>query len=90
MRTKSDSDDEKTEVSSEFIRDLMQKMAPHQCPAGEEEPSTVGAIMCSIRMLGALSERAGNRILEEHGMTFPQWLALGCISHAGEEGAVPS
>lgn len=86
MRTKLASEEERPEVSPEFIHNLMRKMAPHQCPAGQEEISTVGAIMCSIRMLGAISERAGNRILEEHGLTFPQWLALGCISHAGEEG----
>ena len=43
-------------------------------------------IYCSIMVLNSVMERAGNRTLEEHDLTLPQWLALGAVLHAGEAG----
>ncbi len=68
------------------VHDYMKRMAPLSCPADEGEILPLSAIMCSIMILNSVMERTGNRVLEEHGLTMPQWLALGCISHAGEEG----
>lgn len=61
--------------------------APEPC---DEEVSLTGAMMCQIMMLNSVIERRGNRLLEEHELTLPQWLALGCISHAGEAGIAHS
>lgn len=70
------------------IHDFMTRMAPIQMPGVQccEDISALGAIMCSIMMLNSVIERTGNRVLESHALTMPQWLALGCISHAGEVG----
>lgn len=62
---------------------------PDRCEA-DAEVSLNGAMMCQIMMLNSVIERRGNRLIEEHGLTLPQWLALGCISHAGEEGITHS
>lgn len=43
-------------------------------------------IYCSIMVLNSVMERAGNRTLEIHDLTMPQWLALGAVLHAGEAG----
>ena len=43
-------------------------------------------IYCSIMVLNSVMERAGNRTLEEHNLTIPQWLALGAVLHCGNEG----
>lgn len=43
-------------------------------------------IYCSIMVLNSVMERAGNRTLEVHDLTMPQWLALGAVLHAGEAG----
>lgn len=37
-------------------------------------------------VLNSVLERQGNRILEEHGLTLPQWLALGCVAAGGSDG----
>jgi DNA-binding MarR family transcriptional regulator len=44
------------------------------------------AIMCHIMLLHSVLERSANRVVEAHGLTFPQWMALGCIGHCGEQG----
>ncbi len=49
-------------------------------------PTLDGAVMCSIMVLNSVLERQGNRILEEHGLTLPQWLALGCVAAGGSDG----
>lgn len=74
------------EHASPTLREWMQRMAP--CPIGapEHEIEMTGAMMCQIMMLNSVIERQGNRLVEEHGLTLPQWLALGCIGHAGAEG----
>lgn len=43
-------------------------------------------IYCSIMVLNSVMERVGNRKLESHALTIPQWLALGAVLHAGEAG----
>jgi len=70
------------------IRTFMVNTTPEQHPANycESEMDSMGAVMCSIMVLNSVMERTGNRLIEEFDLTFPQWLALGCISHAGAEG----
>lgn len=71
---------------SERMKRFMCSIAPPNAPDEEEIPLT-GAMMCSIMVLNSVIERTGNRLLEEHNLTLPQWLALGVISHCGAEGA---
>jgi MarR family 2-MHQ and catechol resistance regulon transcriptional repressor len=71
---------------SPAVREFMCRFGP--CEEGQHDggiPLT-GAMMCQIMMLNSVIERTGNRRIEEHGLTLPQWLALGCIGRAGEEG----
>ena len=67
----------------------MRAMGP-QCPPEahleNEELPLIGALMCSIMILNSVIERQGNRILEAHQMTLPQWLALGCVASGGDAG----
>lgn len=75
-------------VESSPIWEVMRGMEPSHAPDGSSHcgPSVDGAVMCSIMVLNSVVERQGNRILEEHGLTLPQWLALGCVAAGGEEG----
>ena len=44
------------------------------------------ALMCHVMLLNSVLERSANRFAEDHGLTFPQWMALGCVGHGGDEG----
>ncbi len=55
------------------------------CEKDEVEALGPG-IYCSIMVLNSVMERAGNRILEEHKLTIPQWLALGAVLNCGDAG----
>jgi len=70
------------------IWEMMRGMGPTHAPDGAKHigPDTEGAVMCSVMILNSVIERQGNRILEEHGLTLPQWLALGCVASGGLEG----
>jgi MarR family 2-MHQ and catechol resistance regulon transcriptional repressor len=68
------------------LRKFMAGMGPCGESGDEEEVAMAGAMMCQIMMLNSVIERNGNRLVEEHGLTLPQWLALGAIGHAGDEG----
>ena len=74
------------ESASPTLREFMERMGP--CAGSEscESISLTGAMLCQIMVLNSVIERRGNRLIEEHGLTMPQWLALGCISNSGEEG----
>ncbi len=53
----------------------------------QDEVEALGpGIYCSIMILNSVMERAGNRILEEHKLTIPQWLGLGAVLNQGEQG----
>ena len=53
----------------------------------KSETSALGpGIYCSIMVLNSVMERAGNRKLEEHNLTIPQWLGLGAVLHCGADG----
>ncbi len=78
------------EAASPALEEFMRRMGPSELDAPGEEVSLTGAMMCQIMMLNSVIERRGNRLLEEHNLTLPQWLALGCISHAGEAGITHS
>jgi len=69
----------------------------HGCLLGM--PSGVGAqdglpvepaILCHIFVLNSVLERTGNRVAEAHGLTLPQWMALGCIGRAAGAGLTHS
>jgi DNA-binding MarR family transcriptional regulator len=62
----------------------MKRMAPESVQTEEILPPS--AIMCHIMLLHSVLERRANRVMEEHGLTMPQWMALGCIGHCGETG----
>jgi MarR family 2-MHQ and catechol resistance regulon transcriptional repressor len=64
----------------------MRRMAPLSCPKADEEIPALNAVICTVMVLNSVVERNGNRILEELGLTMPQWLALGAIAHSGAEG----
>lgn len=70
------------------IWEMMRGMGPAQLRDGKMhcDPDSNGAVMCSVMVLNSVIERQGNRILEEHGLTLPQWLALGCVASGGGEG----
>jgi len=70
------------------IWEMMRGMGPSHAPDGAAHcgPDAGGAVMCSVMILNSVIERQGNRILEEHGLTLPQWLALGCVASGGLEG----
>ncbi|RYG56520.1 MarR family transcriptional regulator [bacterium] len=68
------------------LRKFMAGMGPCGAGGAEEEVAMTGAMMCQIMMLNSVIERTGNRLVEEHGLTLPQWLALGAIGFAGDEG----
>ena len=59
--------------------------ADSPCDKGESNSLGPG-IYCSIMVLNSVMERAGNRKLEEHNLTIPQWLALGAVLHCGAGG----
>lgn len=53
----------------------------------KSEAAAMGpGIYCSIMVLNSVMERAGNRKLEEHNLTIPQWFGLGAVLHSGDEG----
>lgn len=62
----------------------MKRMAPQSMQ--DDEVPVPGALMCHIMMLSSVIERMANRNVEACGLTFPQWMAIGCVGHAGEEG----
>src|SRR5205085_12192673 len=63
----------------------------HRRPPGfHEEMIPQAALFCHIFMLNSVLERAGNRVAEGGGLTLPQWMALGCIGHCGDEGIAHS
>jgi MarR family 2-MHQ and catechol resistance regulon transcriptional repressor len=66
---------------------LMEHFAPQSAP---KDVLPESAIFCHICVLNSVLERAGNRCAEQHGLTMPQWLALGCIGHTGQEGITHS
>ena len=67
---------------------FMRCIGPNDAAMGQKDPLEMreSGIYCSIMVLNSVMERAGNRILEEHALTIPQWLALGAVLGAGENG----
>jgi DNA-binding MarR family transcriptional regulator len=65
----------------------MQRLTP--CSHHEEMPLPA-ALMCHFFLISSVLERAGNRQAEQHGLTLPQWLALGSIGQGGAEGITHS
>lgn len=55
---------------------------PADVEPGDELPLEA-SIICHIFVLNSVLERTGNRVAEAHNLTLPQWMALGCIGHAG-------
>ncbi|MDQ3813652.1 MAG: MarR family transcriptional regulator [Armatimonadota bacterium] len=67
-------------VAQAFMRRMTPQSVQH------EDTLPAAAVMCHIYLLDSVLERAANRVVEQHGLTMPQWMALGCIGHAGPEG----
>ena len=65
----------------------MKQLTPQSAP---QDILPASALFCHICLLNSVLERAGNRCIEQHELTMPQWLALGCIGHAGQEGITHS
>ena len=59
---------------------------PPNAEPGDDLPLEA-SIFCHIFVLNSVLERTGNRVAEAYNLTLPQWMALGCIGHAGREGA---
>lgn len=62
---------------------------PLGMPPGAEPKDDLpleAAIFCHIFVLNSVLERTGNRVAEAYNLTLPQWMALGCIGHAGDGG----
>ena len=82
---------EETEVDSPLSERFMEQMTPdHSCGMKSSAPTLGQSIFCHILLLESVFMRSANRIAEMHDLTFPQWMALGCISHKGEEGITHS
>jgi DNA-binding MarR family transcriptional regulator len=43
-----------------------------------------------VFLLSCVLERTANRAAEKHGLTLPQWMALGCIGNEGQTGITHS
>jgi MarR family transcriptional regulator, 2-MHQ and catechol-resistance regulon repressor len=68
------------------IADRMSCMAPRGALHDEDENRVSPGLLCTVMLLNTALERVANRFTEQHGLTFPQWMALGCIGYCGEEG----
>ena len=70
------------------VRDFMQRTAP--VDQQETEPPLSASLMCHIFLLSCIMERSANRQAEQHHLTIPQWMALGCIGNEGKGGITHS
>ncbi|RYX86383.1 MarR family transcriptional regulator [bacterium] len=66
--------------------ELSKKVVHYSTPCWEQNlPMPVGgAIMMHIMLLDSVMSRRTNRMLESYGLTFNQFIALGCIGHEVE------
>lgn len=67
---------------------MMNRMGPQACSQGEKPVSA--DVFRHIYLLNSVLERLGNRCAEQHALTMPQWMALGCIAFGGETGVTHS
>ena len=77
-----------TDASELPIFRFMRTIRPDVASVCEQDDANLNGsgIYCSIMVLNSVMERAGNRKLEEHNLTIPQWLALGAVLHCGQDG----
>jgi DNA-binding MarR family transcriptional regulator len=68
----------------------MERTAPASEVEAEKEMPLPPAIMCHVFLLSCVLERTANRQAEQHGLTLPQWMALGCIGNEGKAGIAHS
>lgn len=66
---------------------FMARMKP-RCQDSEIIPPA--ALFFHIFMLNSVLERAANRVAEQHGLTMPQWMALGCVANGEAAGVTHS
>jgi len=76
-------EDDPARSASSFMKSLT------PCSQHEEMPLPA-SLMCHFFLISSVLERAGNRQTEQHGLTLPQWLALGSIGQGGAEGITHS
>ena len=80
-----------TEVDSPLSERFMEQMTPAvSCNLRQSAPTIGQSIFCHILLLESVLMRSANRIAETHDLTFPQWMALSCISHEGSMGITHS
>jgi MarR family 2-MHQ and catechol resistance regulon transcriptional repressor len=72
------------------VREFMQRTTPEGEAKSPEEIPLPPAIMCHLFLLSCVLERTANREAERHGLTLPQWMALGCIGNEGKIGITHS
>jgi DNA-binding MarR family transcriptional regulator len=76
--------------SCSSVREFMQRTAPEGEAKSPADIPLPPAIMCHIFLLSCVLERTSNREAEQHGLTLPQWMALGCIGNEGATGITHS
>jgi DNA-binding MarR family transcriptional regulator len=72
------------------VREFMQRTTPEGEAKSPDEMPLAPAIMCHVFLLSCVLERTSNREAERHGLTLPQWMALGCIGNEGRKGITHS
>lgn len=72
------------------VREFLQRTTPASDQESVEAIATPPVIMCHVFLLSCVLERTANREAEQHGLTLPQWMALGCIGHEGKAGITHS
>lgn len=64
----------------------MERTTPQVESGSIDETPIAPAIMCHVFLLSCVLERTANRQAEQHALTLPQWMALGCIGNEGKSG----
>jgi DNA-binding MarR family transcriptional regulator len=72
------------------VREFMQRTTPQIESESLAEIPIAPAIMCHVFLLSCVLERGAGRRAEQHGLTLPQWMALGCIGNEGKIGITHS
>ena len=82
---------EDAKVGSPLTQQFMENLTPAENLSVKSKAPTLGqSIFCHILLLESVLMRNANRIAETHDLTFPQWMALSCISHEGKTGITHS
>jgi MarR family 2-MHQ and catechol resistance regulon transcriptional repressor len=81
---KSTQKEESTQLTAAFL----ERMRPEGFDCADRP--VAADVFCHIYLLNSVLERMGNRCAEQHSLTMPQWMALGCIAFGGATGVTHS